>query len=93
MPRLTRPDIERVQELRQPHIDISFEPDHRGHRPNGSGKSNISDGVRWVLASKVTRWLRSKKTEDIFAVGNGRAPGGFAEVTVTFDSTGWLPIE
>ncbi|MCO5221058.1 MAG: chromosome segregation protein SMC [Thermomicrobiales bacterium] len=63
--------------------------------PNGSGKSNISDGVRWVLGEQSHSLLRSKKTEDvIFAGGNGKAPGGFAEVTVTFDnSTGWLPIE
>src|SRR6185312_9603370 len=63
--------------------------------PNGSGKSNISDGVRWVLGEQSHSLLRSKKTEDvIFAGGNGRAPGGFAEVTVTFDNaTGWLPIE
>ncbi len=63
--------------------------------PNGSGKSNISDGVHWVLDEQSHSLLRSKKTEDvIFAGGNGRAPGGFAEVAVTFDnSTGWLPIE
>lgn len=63
--------------------------------PNGSGKSNIADGLRWVLGEQSHSLLRSKKTEDvIFAGGNGRAPGGFAEVTVTFDnSSGWLPIE
>ncbi len=63
--------------------------------PNGSGKSNVSDAVRWVLGETSQNALRSRRTDDvIFAGGNGRAPLGMAEVTVTFDnSTGWLPSE
>lgn len=63
--------------------------------PNGSGKSNIADAVRWALGETSYSNLRGKKTEDvIFAGGQGRAPAGMAEVTLTFDNeTGWLPIE
>src|SRR6478609_3729752 len=63
--------------------------------PNGSGKSNVADGVRWALGEQSYGTLRGKKTDDvIFAGGQGRAPAGMAEVTLTFDnSTGWLPSE
>jgi chromosome segregation protein len=63
--------------------------------PNGSGKSNVADAVRWALGEQSYGALRGKKTEDvIFAGGQGKAPAGMAEVTLTFDnSTGWLPSE
>ena len=48
-----------------------------------------------MLGEQSQSALRGKKTEDvIFAGGNGKAPSGLAEVTVTFDNaTGWLPTE
>jgi chromosome segregation protein len=95
LPRLTRLDLHGFKSFAN-RTSFVFEPGITAViGPNGSGKSNISDGVRWVLGEQSHSLLRSKKTEDvIFAGGNGRAPGGFAEVTVTFDnSTGWLPIE
>src|SRR5690606_37379678 len=56
--------------------------------PNGSGKSNIADGVRWALGEQSYGTLRGKKTDDvIFAGGQGKAPAGMAEVTLTFDNT------
>jgi chromosome segregation protein len=63
--------------------------------PNGSGKSNVADAVRWVLGEQGAGALRARKTEDvIFAGGQGRAPAGFAEATLTFDNAeGWLPID
>jgi chromosome segregation protein len=63
--------------------------------PNGSGKSNVADAVRWALGEQSYGALRGKKTEDvIFAGGQGKAPAGLAEVTLTFDnSTGWLASE
>jgi chromosome segregation protein len=63
--------------------------------PNGSGKSNVADAVRWTLGEQSYGALRGKKTEDvIFAGGQGKAPAGMAEVTLTFDnSTGWLASE
>jgi chromosome segregation protein len=95
LPRLTRLELHGFKSFAN-RTSFVFEPGITAViGPNGSGKSNISDGVRWVLGEQSHSLLRSKKTEDvIFAGGNGRAPGGFAEVTVTFDNaTGWLPIE
>ena len=95
LPRLTRLELHGFKSFAN-RTTFVFEPGITAViGPNGSGKSNISDGVRWVLGEQSHSLLRSKKTEDvIFAGGNGRAPGGFAEVTVTFDnSTSWLPIE
>lgn len=95
LPRLTRLELHGFKSFAN-RTTFVFEPGITAViGPNGSGKSNISDAVRWVLGEQSHSLLRSKKTEDvIFAGGNGRAPGGFAEVTVTFDnSTNWLPIE
>ena len=63
--------------------------------PNGCGKSNVSDAVRWVLGEQGQHALRVRKTEDIiFAGGQNRSPVGMAEATLTFDnSEHWLPIE
>ncbi len=63
--------------------------------PNGSGKSNVADSMRWVLGEQNMRQLRGKKSDDIiFVGGQGRAPLGMAEVTLTLDnSTGWVPSE
>lgn len=55
--------------------------------PNGSGKSNLSDAVRWVLGEQSFVNLRCKKTEDlIYGGGKGRAPLGFADVSLTIDN-------
>jgi len=63
--------------------------------PNGTGKSNIADAIRWALGERSMSSLRAKATSDmIFAGGDGRARAGMAEVTLTFDNTdGGLPIE
>jgi chromosome segregation protein len=63
--------------------------------PNGSGKSNIADAVRWVLGEQGYGALRAKRTDDvIFAGGQGRAPAGMAEASLTFDNHDrWLPID
>lgn len=63
--------------------------------PNGCGKSNLADAVRWALGEQSLRLLRSSGKEDvIFAGSNGRAPLGVAEVTLTLDNEdGWLPLE
>ncbi|HMO59513.1 MAG TPA: chromosome segregation protein SMC [Roseiflexaceae bacterium] len=55
--------------------------------PNGSGKTNVVDAVRWVLGEQSYATLRSKRTEDlIFGGGSRRAPAGFAEVSLTIDN-------
>jgi chromosome segregation protein len=62
--------------------------------PNGCGKSNISDAVRWVLGEQSPRLLRGGKMEDVIFQGStGRRPVNVAEVSLVFDnSDGILPI-
>lgn len=56
--------------------------------PNGCGKSNISDAVRWVLGEQNVHNLRGQKTEDIiFSGAEGRNPKNAAEVTMVLDNS------
>ncbi len=55
--------------------------------PNGCGKSNIVDAVRWVLGEHAPSYLRSKALEDvIFAGSDAAGPLGMAEVALTFSN-------
>ena len=55
---------------------------------NGSGKSNISDAIRWVLGEQSTKALRCAKMEDvIFAGSDERRPLGMAQVSLTLDNS------
>ena len=63
--------------------------------PNGCGKSNIVDAVRWVLGEQSVKSLRSDHMADvIFSGSSNRKSLGTAEVTIIFSNTmGRLPIE
>ena len=59
--------------------------------PNGCGKSNIVDAIKWCMGEQSPSRLRGKQMEDvIFSGAEGRGPHGFAEVTLTFDNTDGL---
>ncbi|KPK17026.1 MAG: hypothetical protein AMJ62_03175 [Myxococcales bacterium SG8_38] len=59
--------------------------------PNGCGKSNIVDAIKWCMGEQSPSRLRGKHMEDvIFSGAEGRGPHGFAEVTLTFDNADGL---
>ncbi|PRD48573.1 chromosome segregation protein SMC [Sphingobacterium haloxyli] len=63
--------------------------------PNGCGKSNVVDAIRWVLGEQSTRMLRSEKMENIIFNGTAnRKPANLAEVSLTFENDNkLLPTE
>ncbi len=63
--------------------------------PNGCGKSNIIDAIRWVIGEQRASVLRSDKMENVIFNGTGnRKPLGMAEVSLTIENTrGILPTE
>lgn len=63
--------------------------------PNGCGKSNITDAVRWVFGEQSARHLRGLRMDDIIFGGTAsRKPLSFAEVSLTLDhSDGVLGLD
>lgn len=63
--------------------------------PNGCGKSNIADAMRWVLGEQSARLLRGTKMEDVIFAGTQNRRGlGYAQVSMTLDnSERELPID
>ena len=62
--------------------------------PNGCGKSNFVDAIRWVLGEQNPRMLRGERMDDAIFKGTAtRKPLGLAEVTITLSNEdGDLPI-
>lgn len=57
--------------------------------PNGCGKSNIVDAIRWVMGEQSAKNLRGKNMDDvIFAGSRDREPSSMASVEITFDTRG-----
>lgn len=56
--------------------------------PNGCGKSNIVDAIRWVLGEQKTSQLRLEKMDNVLFNGTkSRKSSGLAEVSLSFDNT------
>lgn len=63
--------------------------------PNGCGKTNILDSIRWVLGEQRSSALRSSKMEEVIFNGTAQLkPMGLAEVNLTIkNNRGILPVE
>jgi chromosome segregation protein len=63
--------------------------------PNGCGKSNVVDAIKWVLGEQASRAMRAEKMEDVIFNGTeNRKPLNVAEVTLTLaNDAGLLPID
>ena len=75
--------------------DLVFEPGVTAIvGPNGCGKSNVSDAVRWVLGEQRARLMRGAKMDEvIFQGSSARRPVNVAEVSLHFSNDeGILPV-
>ncbi len=68
--------------------DFDFEPGVTGIvGPNGCGKSNVVDAIKWVLGDQSAKSLRGKQMQDVIFNGSGtRKTASLAQVDLTFDN-------
>ena len=56
--------------------------------PNGCGKSNIVEGLRWVMGESSARQMRGDEMDDVIFAGTEKRPArNLAEITLRLDNT------
>ncbi|MDP2696457.1 MAG: AAA family ATPase [bacterium] len=63
--------------------------------PNGSGKTNVVDAIRWLLGEREAKNIRGAKVEDLIFAGTQQRPrSGMAQATIVFDnSSRFFPVD
>src|SRR6185436_5191796 len=61
--------------------------------PNGCGKSNVVDAIRWSMGEQSAKTLRGRGMDDVLFNGaESRGPVSLAEVTITFDNCDYIAL-